>query len=728
MRFILFFFYFLTSTYAFAECDFLTADQIDGMANPQSIKLINIEIPKSAKYAKNVFKIFSSRSSNIPEKLKKPFRAKVTVTYDFGTCKYTGKVRQSGDGKDHIKLLDGNPVQSLNVKLKSGNVVGATQFKLLIPETRNGKSEILGSLLLRKLDFIAPETFEVKVSVNGTRSLMLFQEKAVKELLERNFRREGPIFEGDESILWSYQDYSNFELLPLSLSRLVNDNWFNKGATSQKIVISSFNRLQRAYLNYAYSVYLDKITYFFPLNQRDDYSLNDYHILVLAMNGLHGLSPNNRQFYFNAIEDRFEPIYYDGNLGFTGFNLDGVKNYDEFVLVKKTLSQNLKNRLQQTLSSNNLKASFLKRLDSMESAEAFYVNSVNQFVTNISLIEDQQSSSSKIDQDLLKKVNDYSWYLTFQKQKKLIQNIVKRVSLQKDHATLFMTETSKKDISLFDLSKILSRNEINNERFVILPNVDSFDKSKEYKEVYVGGEIIRMSGGITAVIDEKNKKLEFTQTSVSDWVLFLGGDYSHWDIKFNGVFTDMGQFKFEQRFNEFGLTGCLTLYGTRIDNTFIEVRDGRCEDSLNFVLAKGDGVRVSITNSFADAVDADFSKLNVSDLHVENAGNDCFDVSGGTYKITSARLANCNDKALSVGEMSSLEVKTVNIVNAGIGVSAKDSSKVFIEIFNVRGSSLCGEAKRKKQEFGGGYLEINETNCDNIFNNDKESLIMVNSK
>ena len=32
---------------------------------------------------------------------------------------------------------------------------------------------------------------------------MIFQEDSQKELLERNKRREGPIVEGDESLIWS---------------------------------------------------------------------------------------------------------------------------------------------------------------------------------------------------------------------------------------------------------------------------------------------------------------------------------------------------------------------------------------------------------------------------------------------------------------------------------------------------------------------------------------------
>ena len=88
----------------------------------------------------------------------------------------------------------------MKINLKSGNIVGAVKFKLLIPETRNGKSEILG-LCLRQLGFIAPETFAVKTKINNVPSIMLFKDSQ-KELLERNLRREGPILEGDEVPLW----------------------------------------------------------------------------------------------------------------------------------------------------------------------------------------------------------------------------------------------------------------------------------------------------------------------------------------------------------------------------------------------------------------------------------------------------------------------------------------------------------------------------------------------
>ena len=71
---------------------------------------------------------------------------------------------------------------------------------------------------------------------------MIFQEDTRKEFIERNKRREGPIFEGDESILWTYDNYNIKDLVGLSLLRLVNDNWFKKGRSSQAITINSFSK------------------------------------------------------------------------------------------------------------------------------------------------------------------------------------------------------------------------------------------------------------------------------------------------------------------------------------------------------------------------------------------------------------------------------------------------------------------------------------------------------
>jgi len=234
-----------------ANCSFNQAEYIKDLLNPASIKNINIEIPKSSKFNRNFAKIITTPSQNIPPELKKNFFAILKVQYKFGECIHEGEVRQNGDWKDHIDFADGMPLRSLNVKLKSGNILNSVRFKLLIPSTRNHFDEILGTIIAKEFGFIAPETFEVSTNINGVQSTMLFQESARKELLEKNYKREGPIFEGDEDLLWSFKERENFELENISLSRLVNEKWFLKGKSSQHITLEAFARLQKAYLDYA---------------------------------------------------------------------------------------------------------------------------------------------------------------------------------------------------------------------------------------------------------------------------------------------------------------------------------------------------------------------------------------------------------------------------------------------------------------------------------------------
>ena len=67
---------------------FKPADYISELNNPSSIKEIKIEVNKSQKYYKNVLKILTSKTKDIPNKLKKQYSSKIIVNYDFGNCIY----------------------------------------------------------------------------------------------------------------------------------------------------------------------------------------------------------------------------------------------------------------------------------------------------------------------------------------------------------------------------------------------------------------------------------------------------------------------------------------------------------------------------------------------------------------------------------------------------------------------------------------------------------------
>ena len=694
---------------ASAQCNFVTGNYSHEMSEPKNIKLIKLEIPESSKFAKNAFKIITSKSENIPLKFKKKFNAIVTAEYNFGTCTYKAKVRQSGDGKDHITLIKGEPLQSLDVKLKDGSIVNTTRFKVLIPMTRQGKNEVLATLILKELGFIAPETFEVNVVVNGVKSVMLFQEKAAKELLERNFRREGPIFEGDESLIWSYQDYKNFELEPLSLARLVNNDWFNKGGISQEISHNAYEILQRSYLIYA-TTNVNGLNKFaiFP-NALTNKTFVNYHSVLLAMNGDHALRPHNRQYYYNAIERGFEPIYYDGNIMLTDimhkdpFNLNSLLPVDP--------SKDFINSVLELPNSETLKNKFISRVILDLKNTDFFSNSIDQFQENfvslMNLVNSKTSKSSyskSVDHDIL-------WYETFQSQKEINQKLIVEVTLDGSIAVLNLLDGSTIQVSSNQLSKIFSENKLGDQRFVFVPNAKKTVNSTEFNVLNLKEKTIHLALGMDVIVNENNKRIDFIQSEPKDWVLFLHGDYSNWDLRFRGTKSSVSTRQIDkQRFNKFGLTGCLTFYKSIIDNARLDVKKGECEDSINFIRTIGNNVSLTVTDAYADGVDADFSQLSFFDLNVDRVGNDCIDVSRGRYSLRNAELSICPDKAISVGEMSDFSAGYVSINKAEIGVSSKDFSKSFIDKLILNDVSICGEAKRKKQEYGGAILKINQTN------------------
>ena len=147
-----------------------------------------------------------------------------------------------------------------------------------------------------------------------------------------------------------------------------------------------------------------------------------------------------------------------------------------------------------------------------------------------------------------------------------------------------------------------------------------------------------------------------------DWVL-LSVDYSEWDISFHGSHSSFENKISKQRFNQYGLTGCLTIYKALVDDSNFQVNGGLCEDSINILLSQGSNIKLNVRNSFADAVDVDFSSLSIEDLDIYDSGNDCLDVSGGNYEVLNAKLSGCKDKALSIGEMSKLNGNKIFRIN-----------------------------------------------------------------
>ena len=305
------------------------------------IENITVKIYKDRNWTKNNIKILISNTRTIPKDLRKRFKGEIKVQYTNGSlCVLKAKIRQNGDLKDHFIYENNNVKQSLDVELTNGNLGGITKFKLLLDGTRgDSRDEIFLTELLRELGFISPRTQFVEAYVNEIKSTMLMQEKSAKEMLEYHGKIESPIFETNENDFFkSLEGFSNNNLTNDEIglnaildkatmgqfARLINGKWALKSPIHLEISLRALSNLNSVYINslnnfhqntknntfndyYFYNALLGK------QNKKNIIKVDQYKLILKAANADHALKATNRKFYWNKLENYFEPIYYDGN-------------------------------------------------------------------------------------------------------------------------------------------------------------------------------------------------------------------------------------------------------------------------------------------------------------------------------------------------------------------------------------------------------------------------------
>ena len=684
------------------------------------IKHIDITIPKSKKWTQNYIRALTNKHEDILEKYKKKFDAQIIILFDNNlSCKFSAKIRISGDHKDH--LLSKNisafiPVSSLDVKLLNGNINSIVKFKLFLPDTKSGDNAIFATSLLNEIGFLSPRTYYVNSSFNGASIKYLFQEKISKEFLESNNLREAPILEGDERFLFA-NDLVAFDRL--GLSRLINKEWAEKGPISLYI-----SKIALSQLNIAYVDYLLGKHYYKNRNDRyldskflsldDKYKKNNqiFQSLMVAMGASHGLRPHNRNFYYDPMYKSFMPIYYDGSSKLLNNKENSLKKILEY-------GHELNN---DEIAGAKYAVKLINNIDKIKLQAEINKMGLSLTQNKLSQVLDSLQNRLEMMSNHIQKNtnNNYSPYFSHYKGTKSDKRLVfdNDFPLEIEVCDFLIIECHIEKLSMNEYSEILSgRYTKNNIQYIFIGSKEMYmstnssllitDQSEN--TISIDKTIITVYGNIEIQTDMENKSITFYQQVPNSRVLFHSGELNNWDIKFfgnkqNAVTTD-------QRFDENLLTGCVTFLDMDISKLSIVSDNSQCEDSVNFIRVNGDINTINISNSVGDAIDADFSEIKFNNINITNAINDCIDLSSGKYYIKNARLISCGDKSISAGEKSSVVVENVKTVNSDIGIASKDSSTVFVNNLDSIQNNICFSAYNKKQEFWGGRIFYKKHNC-----------------
>ena len=714
------------------------------------IEYLDVQINKNKRWIKNLLSLHLLLEKKINERehkswvsnfritddYKKKFKAIVNVKFEGNqSCKFNAEVRVTGDLFWHIGWIKGSPISSLQIKLLNGNIYNITQFKLFLKEARHGRNEVFVSNLFKELNFMSPKTFFINTKINNLNNEYIFQEDIRKELLEKSFYREGPILEGDERFTVNLTEKDKEKFPNINYAKVFNKNFFKKNQSNSSISLEALSNLNKLYLyNHKYKEEkktIDKFSNIFYLFTNKFFIkenakiLNTYEALSYALDTKHGLSMDDRRFYYDSYNKFYLPIYYDGkskilektqyldlneNIKKNAFSNEAVKGAKDAIVLIENLNLNL---FFKKLEDSHMKISYqeLENIIKKVKSRLYVLNKFNPIDINIE--------------------NDSDFFPKIVKKKESIKFILANHSEKKisicNHNLKNCEILKLRDMEYFEILndainqkfEILKKKIRTNDHMVFLFNDftqntknKNFDYSHWNSLESLNKTKIRFKD-VNVLINKDERTIVIDQLSKSGKIVFLGGILKNWNIKFNGLPT-VGQNDIINNFDTSNnLTGCVNFYEIEFQSINIEAINSSCEDSVNIIRSSGSIDNIIINKSSSDGLDVDFSNLIVNDIKIRSAINDCVDLSSGTYNFGVLNLEKCGDKALSVGEKSFIKLDEINVNQSNIGLASKDSSIVNLKNGNLKNSKICLTAYNKKQEYDGGYINIDNLNCTN---------------
>jgi hypothetical protein len=731
------------STKPFCSGNFYKTD-IDHL----KIEYLDIQIHKNKSWVKNLLNLhlFLEKETNerehkafisnfrITDNFKKKFKADVNVKFEGNKfCKFDAEVRITGDLNWHIGWTKGSPTSSIQIKLLNGNIYNITQFKLFLKKARHGRNEVFVSNLFKELNFMSPKTFFLDSKINNLNIEYIFQEDIRKELLEKSSYREGPILEGDERFSISLPEKEKAKFPNINYAKVVNKSFLERNHSNSSTSLEGLSNLNRIYLyNHKYKeenkiidehaniFYLFTNKFFLKENVE---ILNTYESLSYALDTRHGLSMDDRRFYYDTFNKFYLPIYYDGKSNILE-KTQHLKLNDN--TNKNTLSNEAVTGAQSAIyliESLNL-GNFLKKLENSGMKISY-----QELETIKKKILSRLHVLNKFNPVEISITDNKDFFPKIERKKKSVKFIFANY-LKKDISICNYNLKKCEILKLENIEYFKILNELVNQKFDVLKKklrskdnmvflFNNFNKDiKNMNFQYPDWKLLDDLNNtkikykdVKIKINKDERTILINQESKKGKIIFLGGKLENWNIKFTGL-TTVGQKDIVDNFDiSNNLTGCVNFYEIEFKLVNIESINSSCEDSVNIIRSRGTINNIIIENSVSDGLDVDFSNLVINDIKINLANNDCVDFSSGTYNLVFLDLKNCGDKGLSVGEKSFVELDEINVNYSNIGLASKDSSIVNLKKGNLKNSKICLSAYNKKQEYDGGFININNLNC-----------------
>ena len=314
--------------------EFLYRIHNNGMVNYKYLPQIFFHAIQKIKYSyETIYVNINQRNKIILEKNrldKINYLDSASLSYDYGAIDFVS-ARASITNKDkiiktNIRLKGDRDIHYRNIKNSSykfnlrddKTFWGMRKFSLQKPRIRNYLHEWIFHELMFEGDLIKLKYNFVYFNLNGENmGLYNLEEGFGKELLERNKRRNGPIFSLNE-------DFNSTDIYDAKFEIYDDKTWLKK---------ENIDIVKKARQNF--KDFLDgKI----KLDQTFDIKKWAWFFAVVDLTySYHGILPKSVRFYYNPVNGKFEPIPFDGHRMLPSYS-KYIYNFDHSTTFDKSLS------------------------------------------------------------------------------------------------------------------------------------------------------------------------------------------------------------------------------------------------------------------------------------------------------------------------------------------------------------------------------------------------------
>ncbi|MBI2483838.1 CotH kinase family protein [Candidatus Uhrbacteria bacterium] len=156
----------------------------------------------------------------------------------------------------------------------------------------------------------------------------------------------------------------------------------------------------------------------------------------------------------------------------------------------------------------------------------------------------------------------------------------------------------------------------------------------------------------------------------------------------------------------YAFTGGITMYQAPTEFSHITVEGTKGEDAINCVLAQCSFYDTTIRDTVSDAIDADFSQVKIMHARFFDIGGDAIDTSGTQLRGGDITIRDVEDKGVSAGENSDIDISSISVENGKVGVASKDASLVRLVSPLIQETAIPYAVYQKKEEYGPSTLIV----------------------